>query len=502
MEDLRIPQAYNEHQPGLEVVSCQHEPGLEVAPPEAGLYPHLQPMSDKEAAGSQAPNVTDIIPGRDEGVKKRKKRLWLIGVVSACVLVAVLVGVLAGVLSRRSQSASASAPSSSATPTSSGPPPANMTGTSTVTTRYLFPTAVSWGYPHLEVLALTPDTRYSVYRKFRNSNATSDSDWKPAGGGFETVGGQINSGSSIAARSQTFGYNATDIFITGNDGGVYTKRHLSDENWDWDSRTTSVPDSWWEVDSKTAVSAPAVVTYNDLVIDMFVLANGSHNTIHHSQWTNASGWWANFDDLGGGDMQFVPAAVSWDGTRIDVFGISAANNHLFHNWWDGKSWQTFNGGLSAFEDLGGFCTSSPVAISRATGTLDVFTRGGDGGLWHLAYNGSWSAWTRIGGNTTIQAQPDALSWEADRIDVFAWGSDNSLLTTTFHVSTSQWTPADGFEAIGSDLSGPPKSVSDAAGSMHVFAYGSQGDLVWKSWNSSTGGKWPTGDFVQLGTPPF
>lgn len=80
--------------------------------------------------------------------------------------------------------------------------------------------------------------------------------------------------------------------------------------------------------------------------------------------------------------------------------------------------------------------------------LDVFARGGDGGLWQLSYNGSWSAWTRISGSTTIQAQPDALSWDPNRMDVFAWGSDNSLLTKTFNATTGQWVPSDGFEKIG------------------------------------------------------
>ena len=298
------------------------------------------------------------------------------------------------------------------------------------------------------------------------------------------------------------GDNVTHLYITEDDGNVYEKLHSNDQVWSgWNGN--SGPGSWTPIaDPGAAVSAPVIVSHVELVNDVFVLAKGTRNsTIHNKRWAN--GVWGNYSDLGGGDMQFTPAAVSWDGTRVDVFGVSLANNHLFHTYaGDGTTWAIFNGGASNFEDLGGFYTSSPVAVSRAKGFLDVFARGGDGGLWQLSYNGSWSPWTLISSNTTIQGQPDALSWDANRIDIFAWGSDNSLLTKSFNAQTGQWTPSDRFDQIGTGLSGPPKSVSDAAGSMHVFVYGLYGSVAWKQWNISAGGKWPTGDFVVLGTPIF
>jgi len=101
-------------------------------------------------------------------------------------------------------------------------------------------------------------------------------------------------------------------------------------------------------------------------------------------------------------MQFMLAAVSWDGMRVDVFGVSLVNNYLFHTYaGDGTIWAIFNRGASGFEDLVGFCTLSPVVVLRAKGILDVFARGGDGGLWQLLYNGSWSPWTLISGKTII-----------------------------------------------------------------------------------------------------
>ena len=112
-------------------------------------------------------------------------------------------------------------------PTSSSPP--NITGTSIITTRYLFPTPISWGYPQLDVMALTTNTSSAVYRKYRPSNATSSQDWYPRGSDFEPVGGGVNIGSSVAVRSRTQGGNTTDVYATGEDGGVYKKWYSNNQ---------------------------------------------------------------------------------------------------------------------------------------------------------------------------------------------------------------------------------------------------------------------------------
>jgi len=388
-----------------------------------------------------------------------------------------------------------------------------MTGTSTVTARYLFPTAVSLGYPHLEVIALTTNATHSVYRKLRSANATSPADWSPAGASFELVGGAVSAASSSVAirqrRDPSDWY--TDLFVTGSDTALYEKYHGTDNVWSGPGPDTWVPTSPL---GNTVLSAPAVVTRGSPYDDLFALARGAHTSIHHMRLTGGVGW-GPFEDLGGGDMAFAPAALSWPGgsgstanagPRVDVFGVSNTSFHLLHTYAeDGASWATFNGGATTFQDLGGFVTSTPAVVARATGVLDVFARGGDAGLWHLGFaNGSWGAWERISdGKTTIQGQPNALSWDEDRIDVFAWGSDGALLTKSWDAKARTWSPSqEGFDQIGSGLSGPPNSVSDAPGSMHVFAYGLYGSVVWKHWNASDGGKWPTGDFVNLGTPDF
>jgi hypothetical protein len=197
-------------------------------------------------------------------------------------------------------------------------------------------------------------------------------------------------------------------------------------------------------------------------------------------------------------MPFVPTVVSWGEQRLDVFLVDSSTNQLFHTYWNGLIWQPlpFN-----FESLGGYCTSRPVAISRSTGQIDIFVRGGDSGLWHLSYSDTWSNWTSIGGNTSIQAEPEVISWGANRMDVFAWGADYSLLHKSFDVSTGMWAPSYGFEMLGGGLGGPPKGVSDAVESLHVFAFSRYADVLHLAFNQTLGTWSPQGGFEILGTPP-
>jgi hypothetical protein len=96
-----------------------------------------------------------------------------------------------------------------------------------------------------------------------------------------------------------------------------------------------------------------------------------------------------------------------------------------------------------------------------------------------SFSGTWSNWTSISGDTSVQAEPAAVSWGPNRIDVFAWGADFSLL----HDGDS-WTLAEGFEKLGQGLSGPPKAVSGGVGSLHVFSYSHYGELDHKAWSDS------------------
>lgn len=357
---------------------------------------------------------------------------------------------------------------------------AEMTGSPTSVAPGLSPTAISWGYPHLEIFALTNNDTDPIYRKYRNSNATSESDFLPRGREMELVGGLVdtNSAPSVAVNHRiTDGSNQTEIYINGK-GNAYRKYHVADELWNMIS-----PDDWYYFGNDYVVGSPAQVQYDTSfeALKVFYLSNGDSGlAAHYFQWHPEDGW-SNLIEVPGPDLQpMTPSVIAWNGndSRLDIFAVSRANSHLLHASWDSEAAK-----WSDYEDLRGFVTTPPVAVSRTPGVIDVFARGGDAGLWHLSYNdgnGTWSSWTRISGDMKVQGQPDAISATSDSVDVFALREDGSMLHKTFDSVSNSWTPANDFEVlINGSLAGPPRAVSDGSGSIHVFAYSYQNQLIWK-----------------------
>ncbi|KAI8632744.1 fucose-specific lectin [Xylariaceae sp. FL1651] len=359
-----------------------------------------------------------------------------------------------------------------------------MTGSPTSVAPGLAPTAISWGYPHLEIFALTNNKSQSIYRKYRNANATSDAEFVPQGKQMELVGGGINTDSapSIAVNnriSSISSTNRTELYVNRK-GGAYHKYHDANELW---------ANSDWDVFQNAAViGAPTVTKYDPSVeiMKLFYPVKGVNGiATWYLQWHQEGGWF-NGTQIPGQDLQpMASAVVAWNGndTRLDIFAVSRANSHLLHASWtaETESW-------SDYEDLHGFVTTPPVAVSRSPGIIDVFARGGDAGLWHLSYDdkiGSWSNWTRISGSTKIQGQPDAISAESNSLDVFAWGGDGSMLHKSFDPVSNSWSSGDDFEIlVNGTLSGPPKAVSDTPGRIHIFAYNVVNQLIWKTLDPS------------------
>lgn len=373
-----------------------------------------------------------------------------------------------------------------------------MTGNPTSVWPGLAPTAVSWGYPHLEIFALTRNNTEAVYRKYRNTNATDENEFIPSGGDMELVGGNIDANSvpsvAVNQRISYYASNQTELFIN-TQGNCWGKLHENDQLW-----TPPGYDSWTACfEGLSVTGAPAFVNYEPSVevVQAFYLAAGDAGlAAYYTKWQPQNEWSKPAQIPGPALQPMKPAAAAWNGndSRVDVFAVAKENSHVLHASWDAAA-----ADWSAYEDLQGFATTPPVAVSRGPGLLDVFVRGGDAGLWHLSYddgngNGSWSGWARISTDMRIQGQPDAVSATPDSVDVFAWREDDgSLLHKSFDGGSGRWTPELDFEvlvdgAVDGKLSGPPKAVSDGPGSIHVFAYRDQKELIWKKLNSGSVGQ--------------
>ncbi|XXH04575.1 hypothetical protein Hte_010992 [Hypoxylon texense] len=497
-------------QPGLEVI--HPETGLQVSyPPQEWSYTVLAEEGHKEVVyRAEVPKSDRIVVEHDPTPRKRiTKKVLLIALASVIIVVGVIVGATVGTQKPRT------APSGQADPGEDSHPsptsPAEMTGNPTSVWPGLAPTAVSWGYPHLEIFALTRNNTEAVYRKYRNTNATDENDFVPAGNTMELVGGNINTNSvpSIAVNQRISYYasNQTEMFIN-TQGNCWGKQHENDQLW-----TPPGYDSWSACFAGLSVTgAPTFVHYDPEVeaAQAFYLAAtgeaGSGLAAYSSKWQPQTEWSAPARIPGPGLQPMRPAAAAWYGndSRVDLFAVAGADSHLLHASWDATVGRDV---WSAYEDLQGFATAPPAAVSRGPGLLDVFVRGGDAGLWHLARggDGAWGAWARISGaGTRIQGQPDAVSASPGAVDVFAWREDGSLLHKSFDGGAGRWTPEEDFDvlvdgAADGKLSGPPKAVSDGPGSIHVFAYREQKELIWKHLNS---GQAATGNTTSLANVPY
>ena len=159
-------------------------------------------------------------------------------------------------------------------------------------------------------------------------------------------------------------------------------------------------------------------------------------------------------------------------------------------------------------------TTPPVVVSRAPGRLDVFARGGDGGLWHRALdatgttakgNGSdWAAWRRLGATTRIRGQPAAVAVDG-RVEVFAWDAADTGRLLHRSYDGARWLPGDsegaedGFDTVlDGGLAGPPHAATDGTGD-HVFAYSNRSELLWLKLGPD--GK-KRGDAVPIANVPY
>lgn len=141
----------------------------------------------------------------------------------------------------------------------------------------LSPTAVSWGYPHLEVFALTQNTTKSVYRKTRDFDAVSESDFLPPGRGMSLVGGPVDTaiGPAVGVTlrrtyepPRNLYWSRTEMHIyNGNDqGGIFKFHDNNVDHWTpWgpqpDVSKLSNPDIWEPLPPDVFLSAPALVNY-------------------------------------------------------------------------------------------------------------------------------------------------------------------------------------------------------------------------------------------------
>jgi hypothetical protein len=174
-----------------------------------------------------------------------------------------------------------------------------------------------------------------------------------------------------------------------------------------------------------------------------------------------------------------------------VYPDSAGNLHLFVVGADGRLYHdasTGRGAWRGFESLGGtLAPGERVAVGRnADGRLDVFARGSDNALWHIAETapgGGWSAWTSLGGQ--LSGAPDVAINTNHTLEVFARGPGNALWHTWQYAPGGTWTPWASLDGV---ITTAPAAIPYSTGALVVWALGSNNG-AYHIWQTAPAGAW-------------
>ena len=273
-----------------------------------------------------------------------------------------------------------------------------------------------------------------------------------------SLGGQLLAGTGPGASSYTDNSLSTvlELFVTGTNHALYQYQGTS-----------------WEKLGGYLTSSPAAASLSNGLTDVYV--RGGDGALWWRYTTDGGTVWTPWTSLGGQIAPNTgPAACSWPG-RLDTF-VQGMDGALYHKSSKSTSW-------SSWENIGGHLTSSPAAASSGDNTIDVFVRGGSGGLWQLHYFTSynrWSSWFSLGGQIAPGTGPAACSWPAapsrpGGLDTFVQGMNGALWHKSY---TSTWS---GWENIGGYLTSSPAATSRSAGYMDVAVRGGHNSLWLTSW---------------------
>jgi hypothetical protein len=275
-----------------------------------------------------------------------------------------------------------------------------------------------------------------------------------------------------------------DLFITGNDGRVYTSWWHESSDW------SGVNNNWRPIGGFFPVAGPvSSVARESSQLDCFI--TGNDGRVYTSWWHEGHDWSGvnnNWRAIGG----FFPAgapvvAVARMSDQLDLF-ITGNDGRVYTSWWhEGHDWSGVN---NNWRPIGGFFPiGAPIsAIARATDQLDLFVVGNDGRVytswWHEGYD--WSGlnnnWRAIGGFFPAGASVTAVARMSDQLDLFVTGWDGRVYTSWWHEGSdwsginNNWRPIGGFFPIAA----PVSSVARESGQLDCFVTGNDG-RVYTSW---------------------
>lgn len=175
---------------------------------------------------------------------------------------------------------------------------------------------------------------------------------------------------------------------------------------------------------------------------------------------------------------YVPALAGWpsSGRGYDVVYRSSKGAATFRT--------LSNGVWSAPRALGGRWVGG-LAITFAAYNPHIYARGTDGQLWErIRVGGTWQPWTKVGG-LVLSSSPAAVGRPDGRVDVFARDASDRLQTRTYLPATG-WGP---WTVLGGTFHTAPAAVLTGADSLRVVAVRSDSAVWTRTLTGSTWSEW-------------
>ncbi|WP_345539849.1 hypothetical protein [Phytohabitans rumicis] len=304
------------------------------------------------------------------------------------------------------------------------------------------------------------------------------SDW--AGG--RAIGGFFPPDAPVAAISKS--PNSIDLFVTGNDGRVYTSWWYEGQDW------SGVNDNWRPIGGFFPPGAPITVASRHAGnLDLFV--TGNDGRVYTSWWYEGQDWSGvndNWRSIGGFFPAGAPISVtSRHAGNLDLF-ITGNDGRVYTSWWyEGQDWSGVN---DNWRSIGGFFPAgAPVeAISKSPNSIDLFITGNDGRVYtSWWYEGQeWSGlndnWRSIGGFFPAGAPISVTSRHAGNLDLFITGHDGRVYTSWWYEGQDWSGVNDNWRSIGGffPAGAPVEAISKSPNSIDLFITGNDG-RVYTSW---------------------
>ena len=166
---------------------------------------------------------------------------------------------------------------------------------------------------------------------------TAGSDWSGINNNWRAIGGFFPPSSAVAAVSRN--PNQLDLFLVGYNGVVYTSWWTAGSDW------SGINNDWRAIGGFFTPGAPvAAVSRNPNQLDLFV--TGNNGVVYTSWWTAGSDWSGinnNWRAIGGFFPPGAPvAAVSRNPGQLDLF-ITGYAGIVYTSWWTaGSDWSGIN----------------------------------------------------------------------------------------------------------------------------------------------------------------